>query len=317
MNHFLVSVIVWTYNHVKYIEECLDGIVNQERDFELEVIVGDDFSTDGAREIISIFSRRYHFVKPILPEFNTGGNENVKRTLQAARGKYIAFIDGDDYWCDTQKLQKQVNFLEMNNDVNLCFHNVRIVGMNDDKTLAYPPDRKKYIDCFDLILGDFTHTNSTMIRNRDKLYDPIISGQLLGSDTVIFLLPLLNGGSGYFFQDVMSVYRVHEGGIFSMKSVSERYKQGVFEMDLLANYLSEKRFERPVLQAYASMYYQYSLGFAAKLELFKSIYFHFKFFVVSIKLLEVKRSIQPYYVFLRNLAKTNLISRLIYKKDQR
>ncbi|MFM9840717.1 MAG: glycosyltransferase family 2 protein [Cyclobacteriaceae bacterium] len=303
MKDFLVTVVVWTYNHGEFIEEALNGIINQQRDFELEVIVGDDFSTDGAREIITGFSEKYSFIKPLLPDRNYGPNENVKQTLLASRGKYIAFLDGDDYWCDNFKLQKQVDFMERNNEVNLCFNNVRIIGRGEAESMAYLPSRKKYIDCYDLIQGDFTHTNATIVRNSKGLFDPVINNQLPGSDTVLFLLPLIKGGVGYFFSEIMSVYRVHRGGVFSMKSVHQRYKQGIKDMSILKEYFNDKKFKSAFLKARADMYLQYSIEFAMNRSLLKFIFFHVKFVWVSLRRLDFVKAFYPYYVFIMSFTR--------------
>jgi len=115
-----VTVCVVTYNQEKYIEQCLQSIVDQETDFDFEIIVSDDCSTDKTREIIQSFADKYSNVKPLLREKNIGALENFVDTHRRAAGEYICHMDGDDYWLPT-KLQKQVDFLDDNSECNLVW----------------------------------------------------------------------------------------------------------------------------------------------------------------------------------------------------
>src|SRR5690349_21232952 len=118
----VVSAKVITYNHEKYIRQCLDGIMMQKTTFPIEVIIGEDCSTDKTKAICEEFKARYPEQINLLsyPQ-NIGVAENAKRTRAACRGKYVAICDGDDYWTDPLKLQKQFDFMENNKDVTLCF----------------------------------------------------------------------------------------------------------------------------------------------------------------------------------------------------
>ena len=120
----VVSVLMVTYNHEQYIAEAIEGVLQQETDFPFELIIGEDCSTDSTREIV----RRYQKESPgviriIASERNTGLRENGRRVRDAARGKYVAYCDGDDLWHDPKKLQKQVQFLEENPDYVLVHTN--------------------------------------------------------------------------------------------------------------------------------------------------------------------------------------------------
>lgn len=124
MNTPTVSVCVVTYNQEKYIRQCLQSIVDQKTDFDFEVIVGEDCSTDCTRAIVEEFADRYpNVVKPIFHEKNIGGSQNYFSTHGAARGEFIAHVDGDDY-CMPGKLQKQKNFLEEHRECAMVFHSM-------------------------------------------------------------------------------------------------------------------------------------------------------------------------------------------------
>lgn len=125
----LLSVCLLTYNHVKYIREAIDGVLMQKTNFSWELIIADDFSTDGTREIVLEYKEKYpDLIKLILQEKNVGSAKNFIDLISAPTSKYIAYFEGDDYWTDPYKLQKQVDFLEEHQDYGLvymkaiCFH---------------------------------------------------------------------------------------------------------------------------------------------------------------------------------------------------
>ena len=122
-NNLLVSIFCPTYNHSKYIEQCLNGIVMQKTNFQFEVIVQDDASTDNSQKIIKEFAEKYNFIVPVLHTkniYSKGGDLN-EYFFRNASGKYIAICEGDDYWTDPYKLQKQVDFLEANPDYGMVY----------------------------------------------------------------------------------------------------------------------------------------------------------------------------------------------------
>ena len=122
----LVSVWITAYNHEKYIAEALDGVLNQQTNFDYEIVLGEDGSTDRTREIVLAYQKKYPGkFKLFLPEKNMGMLEITKPTFEMCTGKYIAFLDGDDYWTDPLKLQKQVDLLEANPDISFCYHNAK------------------------------------------------------------------------------------------------------------------------------------------------------------------------------------------------
>ena len=111
MNKPLVSIASITYNHEKFIAQAIDSFLMQETDFDFEIIIGEDCSTDDTLKIIKEYKAKYpDIIKLITSESNVGMMTNFIRTLEACSGKYIALCEGDDYWTDTLKLQKQVNF---------------------------------------------------------------------------------------------------------------------------------------------------------------------------------------------------------------
>ena len=129
-----VSVLCITYNQVDYIKQCLDSLLNQTTNFEYEIIVHDDASTDGTKEIVEEYGKKYpKMIVPILEEENQYSKNKhfmFKRMLPYASGKYLAFCEGDDYWTDTTKLKRQFEYMEKNPDCALCFHNAENLYMD-------------------------------------------------------------------------------------------------------------------------------------------------------------------------------------------
>ncbi|MGM0635463.1 MAG: glycosyltransferase family 2 protein [Bacteroidota bacterium] len=228
----LVSVCIATYQHVNYIKDCLEGALMQKTDFDFEIILGEDESTDGTREICIEYAEKYpDKIRLFLRNRETSqlyDNKdnficrfNGKWNRESAQGKYIAMCEGDDYWTDPLKLQKQVDFLEANPDFVVCSHNAKIVDQNgkliQEKKLPKLNEDKIYSST-ELKKGAFLLTLSIVFKNLPifKNY-PEESFKVLNGDT--FLISLLGKfGKGYYMENIRpAVYRVHSGGIWSTK----------------------------------------------------------------------------------------------------
>lgn len=123
----LLSVVVITYNHEKYIRQALQSVLEQQTDFEYEILVGEDASTDATPQIVDEFSKSHSHLKCYHRSQNMGASANIYNLFQRASGKYIATLEGDDCWADCHKLQKQVRFLEENSDYIACTHECILV----------------------------------------------------------------------------------------------------------------------------------------------------------------------------------------------
>src|SRR5690606_34340291 len=120
-----VSVSITAYNHAPYIAQAIEGALAQETDFDFEIVVGDDLSTDATREVIRGFVRRHPGrIVPVFPEKNLGGGGKrlFLETIRACHGRYIATMDGDDYWTSPRKLQRQAETLDRDPALSMCFH---------------------------------------------------------------------------------------------------------------------------------------------------------------------------------------------------
>lgn len=133
-NLIIVSVVCIAYNQEKYIRKTLEGFVNQVTNFEYEVLIHDDASTDKTPEIISEYAKKYpDLIKPIYQkknQYSKGVSVLAKYNYPRAKGKYIAYCEGDDYWCDNYKLQKQYDQMEMHEECSICVHDVQCIDKN-------------------------------------------------------------------------------------------------------------------------------------------------------------------------------------------
>ncbi len=136
MKEPLVSVFMVTYNHEPYIAQAIEGVLQQETSFPFELVIGEDCSTDGTREIVFDYQKKYpDTIRVITSDKNVGACKNGLRTEKACRGKYIAFCDGDDYWHHPRKLQKQIEFLETHPDYGLVHCGTKVCNVETGHTI--------------------------------------------------------------------------------------------------------------------------------------------------------------------------------------
>lgn len=159
----LVSVIVLCYNHERYIRDCLDGILMQETEFPFEVMVGDDCSTDGTLSVIRDYHKKFPDVIRVettdVNLWSQGVSMSYSRLVPMSRGRYLAFCEGDDYWTDPHKLQRQADFMEENPEYSMCYHDYSILDKYG-KTQLHPYCLRK--DC-DSRLSEMLHLNSCQV----------------------------------------------------------------------------------------------------------------------------------------------------------
>jgi glycosyltransferase involved in cell wall biosynthesis len=209
----LVSVRLVAYNHEKWIAQCLESILMQRTDFPFEVIVGEDCSTDRTREIVLAYAGNYPDKIRVLPsEANLGHMLNSYRVQQACRGKYHAMIEGDDYWIDPLKLQKQADFMEAHPDVSLCFHNALILNETHAATRLFFETPFQEILDFEAVYQVTLPMASLMARSDVLATLPDWRLKIWCGDLLFRLWCAHHGNFGYFDQ-IMSVYRRHAGGM--------------------------------------------------------------------------------------------------------
>jgi glycosyltransferase involved in cell wall biosynthesis len=206
-----VSVCIFTYNHEKYIEQCIESVLMQKTDFNFEIVLGEDYSTDKTRIICKTYSERYPEKIRLLDRGkNLGMCENVFGTIKEANGDYIAILDGDDYWIHPLKLQKQYDYLESNENINLVFHQtIRINELSNNLSL-FVPFEKSLFNTGDLIRNWLMATSAMFFRRKAMDYPSFLS-HTHNFDLAIQLIVNKNDNDIGYLNEIMSVYRINQG----------------------------------------------------------------------------------------------------------
>jgi glycosyltransferase involved in cell wall biosynthesis len=220
---------------VNYIRKAIEGVLIQKVNFSWELIIADDFSTDGTREIVLEYKEKYtDFIKLILQEKNVGAAKNWLDLINAPKSKYIAYFEGDDYWTDPHKLQKQVEFLENNPDFAICFHNMQIIYEDEPHMNRVSNINQQEITSIEnLAYGNYIFTASCVFRNNLSKIPDWFYRCPVGD----YPLHLLNAQYGKieFIDEVMGVYRVHKGGIWEIKSYTYRMEKWIEMLENIRN----------------------------------------------------------------------------------
>lgn len=253
----LVSICCLTYNHENYIAECLDGFIMQKTDFDYEILIHDDASTDGTAGIIREYELRYpEIVKPIYQienQYSKGIKPTFKYNFPRAHGKYIALCEGDDYWTDPLKLQKQVDFLEGNNDYSACFHQVNVIKGDKKIIIGVYTNLNKDIFCTEDLFGAHFIATCSLIFRKSFLPSKIPN---VASGDKWLLLNLSVKGNIKFLSDNMGVYRLHANGIsnthFGIKKV--------YDMAYLLNLFNEHNNYQYTNNCYQSLEYEINVN---------------------------------------------------------
>lgn len=258
-----VSVVMITYGHEKFIEEAINSILMQDCDFKLELIISEDCSPDSTNSIIKDIIKKHPksgIIKYERHDNNIGMMPNFIFALKKAKGKYIALCEGDDFWTDSKKLQKQVDVLEKDPSLSICFHSANII-YEEDVTIPSLQDINKYTpeitNIYDLIKGNYLHTASVVFRNNAD-YPEWLNEAYPGD----WPLHVMNATKGdiKFLNESMAAYRVHYGGVHSTSTdkkveysfstfenlCKELYKRGLIEIAMFA--------EKEYKNAYATFY---------------------------------------------------------------
>lgn len=218
MEEITVSVAMTAYNHGKYIKQAIDSVLHQQTDFKYELVVGDDASPDNTQEIIKeLYKKHPDKLKPILREKNIGAIKNIVDIVSHCNGKYVAFLEGDDFWTDPNKLQKQVDFLEKNPDYVACFHKNKVV--DEDNNIISEKDMS-FCKHEEYTLEDYRNfdlpgqTGTSIVRGdvfkqfflNETINDIYRTVRYTPGDRILSIC-LLFYGKIYCSNDVMSAYR--------------------------------------------------------------------------------------------------------------
>ncbi len=221
-----VSVSIITYNHRDYISQAIDSVLAQQVDFAYEIIIGDDYSTDGTREILLSYQQQHPDIIQLVlhPRRYAGvpGRLNNITNLYACRGRYVAMLDGDDYWISHDKLQRQVDFLEQHPEYVLVFHDA--IRVSDNSAFEDYPYSKKHeflqsdrsFTCEDILAyGSFMPTSSVVFRNNLIEEFPEWFWGIVSADYAMQLLLSQRGKVRYFYR-ADSIYLIHDSSFMTM-----------------------------------------------------------------------------------------------------
>lgn len=274
----MVTIRCITYNHESYIRQCLEGFIMQKTNFRFEAIVHDDASTDGTADIIREYAEKYpDIIKPIFETENQYSKHDgsIARIMdEHMHGKYVAMCEGDDYWTDPLKLQKQVDFLEMNEDYSMCFHNVW--KLENGKMNQFVDFDESEIFAQDIIMNWIVPTCSVIYRkiNLDMEICRKIGG--VSGDFKIFI-NLSQHGRIHYMNRLMGVYRIHNQGATSTLLMT------ISSQKTMLNQINSMSYYYPKIRALLINQYifasvNYALYAIKNRNFFTSFYFLYKAF---------------------------------------
>lgn len=309
----LATVCITTYQHAGYIEKCLQSILDQETNFSFEIVIGEDESSDGTREICKEYAEKYpNKIRLFLRSRknvrfingNPTGRYNFIETLKEARGQYIAYCDGDDYWIDPKKLQTQISYMETNSEISMSLHNAYTVDENGSKISIFPDVQEQKIIPAEKIIekgGGYCATNSIIFRSNILENMP---GWFVAShvgDYSVYLLAIHKGKIGALPQ-IMSCYRTGHANSWSdlrnqAKNIDnnlESLKNLLFTFNRYSNFQYEKSIKTRI--ALEEIYSAVKIIKSGRLHYLKKITINdFQYILPAfIKILKRKLGLKPF-----------------------
>lgn len=259
-----VSIICLTYNHKDFIRKALDGFVNQKTNFDYEVIVHDDASTDGTDEVIKEYELAYpQKIKGLYEkenQFSKGMNIVDDIIFPRTKGKYIAFCESDDYWCDEYKLQKQFDFMELHKSCSLCVHNTVIHDLeNIDKDKLFFGWKDIHIlNESEIFLEWKVHTSSYFFRRESVRYTSVLPKVWCGDYAL--LVYAFSKGKVIALPDVMSIYNAHNksGETWKNRNLENKIERNKERANFLRKYnqYTLKKYENVILERIKQIEYE-------------------------------------------------------------
>lgn len=236
-----VSVCITTFNKQDYISQALDSIIAQKTNFDFEILIYDDASTDGTVSIIKEYQKKDARIILLANSQNEYGNGiygvNERNLFPIAKGTYIALCDGDDYWTDPFKLQKQIDFLDQNTEYILCCHDGEVYYQKSaefGKVYKKSPDNPITFKDVISMGGNLCPTSSIVFRNSIKTYPGYIFKSMSNDRALTYFL--ITKGKFWFMKEKMCVYRVHDKGLIAAGNTNTRLKYLKSNVNLLIEY---------------------------------------------------------------------------------
>lgn len=245
-----VSVIMTTYGHANYIVQALDGILSQNFEGIVEILISNDKSPDNTDEILKEYFSTVKvpenfIINYVNQEKNLGALENFLWTIENVKGEYVAICEGDDFWVDNDKLTKQYKFLSKNDEYSIVFSNVNVKiedgEYNQSNELTKVEINREFKS--DEIIKDWiAHTSSFFMKNSDhfkKFPSFFRKHKFMYGDTVLFLY-MMKAGKSYGITDTTSTYRRHSGGLTNQTQDVSFFRKYILHMESFKNAFNEK-----------------------------------------------------------------------------
>ena len=242
-----VSVCMVTYNQERYIAQAIESVLEQQTNFNVEIVIGEDRSTDATRSIVVDLARRHPGrIRPLLNETNLGPKPNFMQTFEACRGQYMAILEGDDYWTSPHKLQMQVDALDAHPNWAMCFHTAQMIydDWQQAPTLWPGEWNREETTIVELFDSDFIPTSGVLFRNGLFGRFPDWFAKLFIGDWPLHILNAQYGNIG-FVPGVMSVYRVHRHGCWSRLDLTTQTKMALDVLAALQGHFQGK-YQEPI-----------------------------------------------------------------------
>ena len=249
--NILVSVSMITYNHEKFIAEAIESVVSQKTTFPFELVIGEDLSTDSTRAICIEMQKKYpDIIRLRLNDPNQGMMLNWINNIESGKGKYVALCDGDDYWTDPYKLQKQVDFMEANPDYAMCSHKVHTLMCGHlDENIEMERD---VLTTEDIIMKDWGLLTASIFFRKEAHKTPDWYYTVKNGDFALQLIVSLSGKIK-FLPEYMAVYRQHLGG---MSSTLKPLNQTAWMVYLLHEFdkYTNRKFKKAIIERIKRMF---------------------------------------------------------------
>jgi glycosyltransferase involved in cell wall biosynthesis len=247
----MVSVVVACYNHERYIKQCLESLVAQKVNFEFEILVNDDGSLDDSAKIIKAFVLNYPDKFRVIYQKENQYSKGVKPWFHIlfplVQTKYIALCEGDDYWLDPYKLQKQVDFLEANPSF-VYIGSKAISNIGEINKLNFNKDfdisRSKIIEQNDYLFQNCIPFSCTVLfRKIDKVNNALFNCNAIGFGDYTLAISILNHGKAMLSEEIWSFYRIHPGGVYSQVNANKKIEAAfkTYQSIIKNNFANNKR----------------------------------------------------------------------------
>lgn len=284
--NYLVDILMPVYNHQQFLEQALQSIVSQKTNFNFRLVVGEDCSTDKSRIIIEKFQKNYpNIIVPFFRKKNIGAHQNSKLLFAEMASKYVAICEGDDYWTDPCKLQKQVDFLESNTEFAMCFTNhitINQLGEVIDNKSDFVRQNRN-LNHEDILANNYFIGTASVLIKRETLPQPFPTIYFNAPNGDYLLYSLATKFGDVAFLDFYSAaYRIHDNGIWTSRNSAQKY-WAMYKTFLISINLFKEKKEQLALKQNLSKILQHLTWAYFELPKSEHLKFIIKSFFISLR----------------------------------